>query len=149
MQAQLPRSFARLEEEVALVLLRSAEQMDRAMSELLQRHDLTPVQYSVLRALRGAGSAGLPAGEVGARMATRVPDATRLVDRLERQGRVRRERPLNDRRVVMVQITEVGRRTLAELDLPVTALYRRQLGHLGAGRLSELLHLLEDVRPSG
>lgn len=132
-----------LEEEAALNLHLTADRIARAEAALLARHDLTPVQYGVLRILRSAGAAGLQAGEIGERMLTRTPDATRLVDRLERQGRVRRERAPQDRRVVRVRITEGGRRTLAELDLPFAALHRRLLGHLGTRRLTELIELLE------
>lgn len=144
-EAVQARGAGGLEEVAALNLHRTSDRIARAEAELLARHDLTPVQYSVLRILRGAGAAGLQAGEIGARMLTRTPDATRLVDRLERQGRVRRERPRQDRRVVRVQITEAGRRTLAELDLPLSALHRRLLGHLGARRLAELIQLLDDA----
>lgn len=139
------RSAGSLEEEAALNLRRAVERIAAAEAVLLSRHELTPVQYAVLRILRGAGAAGLQAGEIGERMRTRTPDATRLVDRLERQGRVRRERPPTDRRVVMVRITESGRRTLAELDLPLSALYRRMLGHLGARKLTELIEMLEEA----
>lgn len=126
-------------------LRRIVDSVDEAVAEILERHGLTTVQYGVLRMLRATGSDGLPAGEIGARMGTRAPDATRLVDRLEKQGRVMRERGAQDRRVVRVRITGSGRRTLAELDLPITAVHRRLLGHLGGRRLADLLALLEGV----
>lgn len=130
-----------------VALRRIVGSVDAAVAEVLDRHGLTPLQYAVLRVLRGTGAEGLPAGEVGVRMGARAPDATRLVDRLEKQGRVRRERRPGDRRVVQVRITEAGRRTLAELDLPITALHRRQFGHLGTTRLADLVTLLEALPP--
>lgn len=147
MRTAVPKGRApgSLEEEAVLILRRAADRIAGAEAALLARHDLTPVQYAVLRVLRAAGASGLQAGEIGERMRARTPDATRLVDRLERQGRVRRERPPQDRRVVLVRITEAGRRTLAELDLPVSALHRRLLGHLGAQKLTELIALLEQA----
>ena len=141
------KSFASLEEEAASGLRSLADRIAREVAEVLHRHDLTPVQYHVLKVLRAAGAAGLQAGELAARMSTRTPDTTRMVDRLERQGRVRRDRASQDRRIVRIVITTAGRRTLAELDRPLAALHRRQLGHLGTRKLSELLLLLEEARP--
>jgi DNA-binding MarR family transcriptional regulator len=64
--------------------------------------------------------------------AERLPSsaATRLADRLEEAGLVARKRDPNDRRGVLVTITEAGRRVMEE---------RRRLGNAWlAGRLSRL-----------
>ena len=59
---------------------------------LFKAHGISEPKYNVLRILRGAGGDGLPCLEIGGRMITRVPDVTRLVDRLEAQSLVRRDR---------------------------------------------------------
>ena len=63
-------------------------------------------------------------------MVNRVPDITRLVDRMEKIGLVKRRHFPSDRRVVLVQITQKGSDLLEELDEPVLQLHRNQLGHL-------------------
>ena len=78
------------------------------MAEWLKPHGLSPTQYNALRILRGAGVDGLPCTEVGARMISRDPDITRLVDRLEKRGLVTRGRGTEDRRVVRARITTAG-----------------------------------------
>ena len=103
-------------------------------------------QYNVLRILRGVGGCGLPSTEIGARMIARVPDVTRLVDRLEAVGYVERCRISQDRRVVQVKITEKGLKTLAEMDEPVLSLNKKLLRHMTRTELDELSRLLVKAR---
>jgi DNA-binding MarR family transcriptional regulator len=79
-------------------------------------------------------------------MITHDPDMTRLLDRLEERGLIVRERATKDRRMIITRITDVGLELLQRLDEPVMELHDRQLGHLGKGRLEELLTLLERAR---
>lgn len=140
------KPFTSLEEEAFLNLLRTANALSQGLAALLKSAELTPTQYNVLRILRGAGREGLPSGEVGERMVTRDPDVTRLLDRLEKRGLVKRWRDAADRRVVRARITRAGLEVIALLDEPVVQMHLRQLGHLGAERLRELVALLEDAR---
>ena len=80
------RGFRTLEEEVFVGLQLAADRLMAPWERTLrERADLTPVQYNVLRILRGAGAEGLWAGEIAARLIARSPDVTRLVDRLEKR----------------------------------------------------------------
>ena len=134
-----------LEEVVYLDLLRTAEVLSRAVSQLLKTEDLSATQYNVLRILRGAPG-GLPCGEIANRMITRDPDITRLLDRLEKRALIARWRQAEDRRVVLARIMPEGLKLLARLDQPVDQLHRQQLGHLGGERLENLAALLEACR---
>lgn len=79
-------------------------------------------------------------------MITQMPDITRLVDRLETSGFVRRERTDQDRRLVIVHITAVGMDLLAQLDQPLLDLHRGQMQHMARAELAELNRLLEKLR---
>jgi DNA-binding MarR family transcriptional regulator len=133
------------EEAAALDLFRTSDLLSRAGAQLLKSEDLSPTQYNVLRILRGAPS-GLPCGEIAARMITRDPDVTRLLDRLAKRGLIARRRESKDRRVVLTKITAEGLELLARLDEPMQEIHRKQLGHLGRNRLKALAELLEAVR---
>jgi DNA-binding MarR family transcriptional regulator len=135
-----------LEEEAFLNLQRTANELSQAMTELLKEHDLTQTQYNVLRILRGAGKAGLTAGDIGERMITRDPDVTRLLDRLERRRLVERWRCTEDRRVVWTRITAQGVDVIRPLDPTVDELHVRLLAHMGEDRLRQLIELLEAAR---
>ena len=149
-EIQQTKPIGSLEEEAFLNLQRTTAQLSQAMTELLKEHDLTQTQYNVLRILRGAGTAGLTAGEIGERMITRDPDVTRLLDRLERRGLVERWRCTEDRRVVWTRITDAGRDAIAPLDTPVDELHVDLLSHMGDDRLRQLVELLEVARdPAG
>ncbi len=140
------RPFPSLHAETTVNLVRTADAVLRGLAAALKPHGISPEQYNVLRILRGAGHAGLPCGEIAARMITRDPDITRMLDRLEARGLIARARDTGDRRVVITHISPAGLRLLSGLDRPVEAENRRLVGHLPPARLRQLVALLEAVR---
>jgi len=144
------KPFQSLQQEVFLEVLRTGHALVHDLVELLRPHGLTQPQYNVLRILRGAGTAGLPTGEVGERMvASREPDVTRLLVRMERRGLVARERPVENRRFVTARITPQGLRLLKALDGPVLDMHAAQLRHMTRRELELLAGLLERARREG
>jgi len=135
-----------LERDAFVLLQKAAVELLRDVDDLLKPVGLTPNQFNVLRILRGAGLEGLPCSRIAERMITRDPDMTRLLDRLEAQGIVKRVRKSTDRRVIMSRITEKGLSMLEKLDDPIDDLHVRQLGHLGKDRLKKLTSLLRIAR---
>jgi DNA-binding MarR family transcriptional regulator len=148
-QIKQRKPFDSPEAEAFLNVLRTAAVLTRGLTEVLRPHELSQPQYNVLRILRGAGPAGVPSMVVGERMVARDPDVTRLLDRLETRGLVARARDAADRRVVLVRLTDEGRRQVDELDAPVRDMHRRQLGHLTPDELAALSALLEAARREG
>lgn len=140
------KPFASLEEEVYLNIQRTAEALSWAVAEVLKNSDLTPVQYNVLRILRGAGTKGLMCNEIGERLVTKDSDVTRLVVRLEGLGLIERERCSNDRRIIYSRITDKGLALLAELDEPIVACANKQLGHFGSDELELFKKMLVTAR---
>lgn len=140
------KPFWGIEEEVLLNLARTVEYCTSRLGEILKRADLTPTQYNVLRILRGAGVTGLSCGDIGERMVTKDSDITRLLDRLERRALICRERPENNRRIVLTVITAEGLRLLATLDSPLQEALQKLLAHMGKQKLKHLNELLEDCR---
>ena len=143
------KPFRSLEQEAFLNIQRTAESLSYDLAKALEPYGLTPTQYHALRILRGAADGGAACSEIASRMVTRVPDVTRLLDRLEVQGLITRARGDDDRRVVRARITAAGLDLLARLDEPVLAVHRRQLGHLGADGLRSLIDALERARAGG
>jgi DNA-binding MarR family transcriptional regulator len=111
------KPFANERIAVLLSLLRTGDLMSRPLEELLRPAELSHTTYNVLRILRGAGATGLPCREIGARLVTREPDVTRLLDRLERRGLLTRSRDAADRRVVTIRISDAGMTLLDDLDM--------------------------------
>src|SRR3954453_6092111 len=129
------RPFESPEEEAALNIVRTSDQLQIRFGRLLREYGLTsPTQYNILRILRGEGKP-LPILEIASRTITVVPGITGLIDRLEQAGFVNRLRCDKDRRVIYVALADKGMKTLADLDAPLAALHRKLLGHLAADEL--------------
>ena len=79
-------------------------------------------------------------------MLEQAPGITRLLDRLEAKGWVRRERCPQDRRQVLCWLTPPGLSLVEKLDDPVDAADREAVAMLSAADQERLLHLLEAVR---
>ena len=147
-QAEIKQSkpFSNPQEKAFVALQRTADRLQRKGAEFLKPYGLSPTQYNALRILRGAGEEGLPCSEIGERMINHDPDITRLLDRLERRGLVRRSRCRNDRRVITARISASGMNLLRELDRFVEDFQRRLLGHLKEDELQLLVQLLDAAR---
>lgn len=140
------KPFAYIEHEVFLGLQRTADILMAGTANILKEESLTFPQYNILRILRGTKGEGLPTGEIGARMVTREPDVTRLLDRLENRNLVARTRETKDRRIVTARITNEGLELLRNLDDRVEASEKSLLEHLGEKKLRQLARLLDEVR---
>jgi DNA-binding MarR family transcriptional regulator len=147
LQAELMQTkpFGSLEEEATLSIKRTAAEIDYRGEELLRPWGITATQYNALRILRGAGGDGLCRNEIRDRLIARVPDTTRLLDRLEEMKLVTRVRG-EDRRFVQTRITKAGLDLLDRLHDQVMALHKEHLGHLGPRKLRLLVELLGEVR---
>jgi DNA-binding MarR family transcriptional regulator len=137
--------FDSLEQEATLNVLRTNDQFQNRFLRLFRNYGLTPSQYNVLRILRGEGRP-LPSQEIGERMIQVVPAMTGLIDRLEQQGFVQRNRCAEDRRVIYIELREKAMELLKRLDGPVQELHRQLMGHLTPSELKELSRLLEKAR---
>jgi DNA-binding MarR family transcriptional regulator len=148
LQAELKqnRPFTSRQQETYLALLRTADALQSQVEDWLKDFGLTGTQYNALRILRGAGPQGLPCREIGDRMITRDPDITRLLDRLEDRGLVKRDRADRDRRVIYGKISTAGLKLLRQIDGPLEAKGRKMLKHVSHRKLQQLIELLELVR---
>lgn len=140
------RRFDSLEQEAFLGLWRTYDRLRQMEDELFNEHDLTPQQYNVLRLLKAEHPNTLRTLDLAARLVSRAPDITRMLDKLEQRGLIARDRPADNRRVVEVSITEAGVALLEDLKNPVRACHNRQLGHLSRSQLEQLVSLLRAAR---
>lgn len=140
------KPFASLAQEAHLNIERTHAAIDDGLEQLLKAHGVSGTQYNVLRILRGAGNDGLCRQEIADRLLTRMPDVTRLLDRMEDAGLVERERSATDRRIVSTRLTKTGRSLVDALDTPVLEEHERVLGHLSTAQLRTLIDLLTLAR---
>lgn len=140
--------FESLHQEAYLSIARTRSTLEGAFHALFKRHRLTEPSFNLLRIVRGHEDRGEPirSSAIREQMVVRVPDVTRLVDRLEQRGLVSRHRCPADKRVVFVRITPEGRELLQTLHAEVGRLHIEVLDHLTADELIELNRLLHLVR---
>src|ERR1043165_551028 len=110
------RPFASIEEEALLSIVRTTAVLRDGIELFLRPYGITTTQYNVLRILRGSEPDGLCRNDLRDRMLTRMPDVTRLLDRMQEAGLVTRERGDSDKRMVTTRVTEKGLQLLATLD---------------------------------
>lgn len=134
-----------VEDQLFIAILKTADLLAQQAEQVIKAAGLTPAQYNVLRILRGAEPQGLPCRALGDRMISRDPDMTRLLDRLEKQGYITRERQKDDRRVIKTRITAGGLKQLKKLDQPVHQVHQGQFRHMSVARLKQLGELLQEV----
>ncbi len=78
----------------------------RATKDVAREHGLTGPQVTVLKLLEGVGDLSL--SELSERIQARNSTITGIVDRMQRDGLVKRRRSERDRRVIEIVLTERG-----------------------------------------
>lgn len=143
-------AFASPQEEAMLNIARTAALIDGRERAFFKQFELSPAAYNLLRILRGhharGESFGVRASEIGCQMVVRMPDVTRLVDRLETRGLVERGTCTADKRVKYVRISEAGLSLLGRIDPEIPSLWRSVLGHMNKSELKTISTLLEKAR---
>lgn len=129
-----------------MAVLRTADVLRWRLTEVLSPEHISLPQFNILRILRGAQEKGLPTLEIGARMVEQAPGVTRLVDRLEGAGLVRRERSREDRRQVLCHIEPKGLDLLARLDLTVPQASEVLFSGLEKTEVGRLIESLDAIR---
>lgn len=125
---------------------RLAKHLDRARRAAFAEHGLEPWEFDVLTALRRAGQPyELSPGALLRATLVTSGTMTNRIDRLAQAGLVRRRPDPEDRRGVLVSLTDAG---LARVDAAFTDLIRREhtlLSSLEAGQQHTLAGLLRTM----
>jgi DNA-binding MarR family transcriptional regulator len=143
---QTVRHFDSIEQEAWLALWRTYDRLRAIEDELFAHWELTPQQYNVLRLLKADHPQPMATLSLMARLVSRAPDITRMLDKLELRKLISRSKRKTDRRSVMINITSAGLALLHEISEPLQAAHEKQLGHLSGADLKTLLKLLHAVR---
>ena len=109
----------------------------------LRRTELGFTNLHVLSILDGHGE--MPMGHLAEILDVSLSNASGLIDRLEDRALVERVRVPDDRRVVLVRVTESGRAAVARADVLKDELLQTILGKLDDRALGRLAAALEDT----
>ena len=119
----------------------TANWLDTIGNEVLKPTKISVQQYNILRILRGAGKA-ITVNSVKERMIQKSPNSTRLMDKLCDKGLIARRRCENDRRVVYVEITQLGLETIAKIPIEKFDAYMYKISEEEAKMLNTILDKL-------
>ena len=140
------KPFRSLAQEATIALLRTASVVGRAVGRAVESSGLSLAQYNALRIVRGAGAGGIPTLAIRERMIEEGTTITRLLDKLEEGGLIRRERSVPDRRQVICYATDAGKRLLDQLDPRVDESDELAMGGLDDEQLAQLVATLDALR---
>jgi len=140
------RPFRSVGQEATIALLRTASVVNRALERVVEPAGLSLAQYNALRIIRGSGASGTATLAIRERMIEEGTTITRLLDKLEDGGLIRRERSEPDRRQVICCVTPKGRQLLDGLDPAVDAADEAAVATLSPAQQVSLVRLLDAVR---
>lgn len=125
-------------------IMRAQAILTAELDAMLRPYGLTFARYEALVLLTFSGSGALPLSKIGERLMVHPTSVTNTIDRLQRQGYVRRRPNPRDGRGVLAEITESGRRTVedATADLMAADFGLRAYDEPGQQEIFEILHRL-------
>jgi DNA-binding MarR family transcriptional regulator len=142
--------FSSAAQEALLSVIVAANTLNDLMDRICEDFGITRPQYNVLRILRGVHPGGHARNEIACRMVDRASDITRLVDRLQARGLVKRSRGNNDQRQAVTGITAKGIRLLDKMRPRIDAHIAevlRKLNDEDCRELSRLCALVFEPEP--
>lgn len=90
--------------------------MSNKMNDLLKPYGISQEQYNILRILKGQKGKAICNGDIQNRMLNKMSNVSRLVEKLRKKDYVKREENVEDRRAVLISITELGLNVLKETE---------------------------------
>jgi DNA-binding MarR family transcriptional regulator len=143
-RAGRPAANQGLVNEIIAVLGEAFSEIKCIGSERMMRSGLSMSHWHLLVLLARHGEMSM--SRIAELHAISLSNATGLVDRLVERGLVDRSRFDDDRRVVVVRVSDAGRDTIAQADLLRDELISRVVSHLDSAQLERLRASLGDVR---
>ena len=140
------RPFDLPAQEAYLNLVRSKSILSEHFEDLFQECEVTESQYNVLRIVASAKSPGIRIEAIRPRLVERGPDVSRIIDRLERRGLLRREIDPDDRRARRIVLEEKGHKLIHRLRPQIDRVHRTHLAHLTEAEIITLNELLFRAR---
>jgi homoprotocatechuate degradation regulator HpaR len=124
-----------------MALLRAREAVMARFRPVLDAHGINEQQWRVIRVLAEHDS--MDATELAARANILAPSLTRMIRALAERRLIRRGKDAGDGRRVILSITEVGRRLIAEVTPDASEIYARIDAEFGPDRVAALVTLLD------
>lgn len=145
-ELHLDKPLASVEHEALLNLYYTAAKLKKRESEFFGPYGLTDVQFQMIMLLHHQGGAkGLSQARLSELMQVNRANVTGLVDRLERDGLVRRT-AAEDRRYNIIQLTDKAHRLLDKIEADYGREVKKVMGVLAKSELAALIRACGKLR---
>jgi DNA-binding MarR family transcriptional regulator len=131
--------------EAATSIMRAQQLVLAVVEEALVPFNLTFARYEALTLLSFSRRGSLPMGKMGQRLMIHAASVTNIVDRLEAQGLVKRTAHPDDRRTILCELTNDGRR-IAEKAAAAVNTIEFGVGILSPAERTQLIRLVRKLR---
>lgn len=131
--------------EAAMNLARAGDLLVKRIAELVQPFDLSPSSALVLSILADATSQLSPS-EIAEKLILSRASVTSLLDSLEKYGYVRRTAHPDDRRMLLIELTDDGRRVAHEFRQVVHLNQKEWMGVLSEDEKEQLIGMLQRLQ---
>jgi DNA-binding MarR family transcriptional regulator len=115
----------------------------RITKELAKRADLTGPQLTVVKLLEQVGDLSL--SELSDKIRAQNSTVTGIIDRMEREGLVTRERSKEDRRVVHIRLTAKGHTLAGAIPVEPMEIFKGALESLSGQEMRDLMRIMTKV----
>lgn len=135
------------QEKAIVNIIFTANAIEDAFKKALKMYDISLPQYNVLRILKGRKDGYATCGDLKEVMLDKNPDVTRLCDKLVLKKLIVRSNNKNNRRQILLRISDKGLQALEEIN-PFFAAVNFGLTGIDAQKLEQLSDILDEIRDS-
>jgi len=137
----------RTEDSVGFLMKQAVDLLSRAIDVRMAEHSLTDAQWRPL--LKLSRNPQATATQMARMVGCDSGATTRLLDRLEDKGLLRRVRSVDDRRVQQLELTAEGQKAAAVVPFVIADVLNAHLADLTHAEIDQLRNLLERVIAAG
>jgi DNA-binding MarR family transcriptional regulator len=137
----------RTEDSVGFLMKQAVELLSRAIDARMAEHSLTDAQWRPL--LKLSRNPQATATQMARMVGCDSGATTRMLDRLEDKGLLRRVRSTDDRRVQQLELTPEGHKAAAVVPFVIAEVLNSHLADLTHAEIDQLRNLLERMVATG
>ncbi len=127
--------------ETIIYLYTESRRLTKGMAS---QFGLTGPQLTVIKLLETFENLSL--SSLSERIRAQNSTVTGIIDRMEREGLVRRERSTTDRRVVHIKLSDKGQKLARQIQVEPMEIFRGALGSLTGADLKDLLRIMNKLQ---
>jgi DNA-binding MarR family transcriptional regulator len=145
-ELKLKQPLASVNHEALLSLVRTSALMQKLSDRFFSQFGLTDVQFNILMILKEHDGSGLSQQELSEHLIVTKSNVVGLVDRLERDGYVKRMSHPTDRRFNQIVLTPEGRKLELKIEQSYFAEVDKMMNALSNPQKKAVIQAMERIR---